>query len=71
MGADEHGKINYRKFKKYFTAVPEDDLKHRVSSLGHQSNFSMQNFEMQLDSMLFGDAGAATNKPSSRSQKEA
>jgi len=42
MEADEDGKINYRKFKKYFTAVPEDDLKQRVSSIGCQSQLSLK-----------------------------
>ena len=59
MGADTFGKINYRNFKKYFTQVPEDDLKHRVSSIGQTSNLSMKNFEAQLDDMLFSDNRAA------------
>ena len=45
MNADQDGRITYRKFKKYFTAVPEDDLKHRVSSMGAASNMSMKKFE--------------------------
>ena len=52
MNADNDGKIVYKKFKLYFTAVPEDDLKHRVSSRGTQSMNSMQNFEKHLDEML-------------------
>ena len=52
MHADENGKIRYRDFKEYFTAVPEDDLKQRVSSVGCQSNMSMKQFEKQLDEML-------------------
>ena len=45
MGADQDGKIKYSNFKNYFTAVPEDDLKHRVSSVGGYSNVSLKNFE--------------------------
>ena len=45
LHADENGKIRYRDFKQYFTAVPEDDLKQRVSSVGHHSNVSMAKFE--------------------------
>lgn len=45
MGADIDGKIVYTKFKHYFTSVPEDDLKHRVSSSGGVSNMSLKNFE--------------------------
>ena len=52
MDADDEGKINYRKFKKYFTSVPEDDLKQRVSSYGGQSNLSIRQFEKHLDEML-------------------
>ena len=37
LGADQDGKITYRKFKNYFTAVPEEDLKRRVSSIGGAS----------------------------------
>ena len=53
MNADEDSKINYRKFKNYFTAVPEEDLKHRVSSMG-SSNLSLKKFERHLDEMLLG-----------------
>ena len=53
MGADEHGKINYRNFKHYFTAVPEDDLRDRVNSVGSQN--TMKKFEQQLDDMLLSD----------------
>ena len=45
LHADEDGKIRYRDFKQYFTAVPEDDLKQRVSSVGCVSNVSMKQFE--------------------------
>ena len=55
MGADEHGKINYRNFKHYFTAVPEDDLKDRVNSYGQNSTNTMKKFEQQLDDMLLSD----------------
>ena len=54
MNADKDGKIIYKKFKNYFTAVPEDDLKDRVSSNGARSMNSMQKFENQLDAMLLG-----------------
>ena len=53
MNADQDSKINYRKFKNYFTAVPEEDLKHRVSSMG-SSNLSLKKFERHLDEMLLG-----------------
>ena len=59
MNADKDGKIIYKKFKNYFTAVPEDDLKDRVSSNGARSMNSMQKFENQLDAMLLG--GSALN----------
>lgn len=52
LNADSNGKINYRNFKKYFTEVPEDDLKERVSSVGQPSNVSMKNFEKELNEML-------------------
>lgn len=53
MNSDRDGKITYLKFKNYFTAVPEDDLKSRVSSIGGMSfNSSMKRFENQLDEML-------------------
>jgi hypothetical protein len=52
MDADEEGKITFRKFKKYFTSVPEDDLKQRVSSVGTGSNLSKARFEKALDEML-------------------
>ena len=55
MGADEDGKIVFTKFKNYFTSVPEDDLKHRVSSVGGTSNVSLKNFEKQLDDMLMSE----------------
>jgi len=55
MEADDDGKINYRKFKKYFTSVPEDDLKQRVSSVGCNSNFSLKQFEKHLDEMLLAN----------------
>lgn len=55
MGADEHGKINYKNFKHYFTSVPEDDLKNRVNSYGQNSTNTMKNFERQLDDMLLSD----------------
>lgn len=45
MGADQHGKINYKNFKRYFTSVPEEDLKQRVNSQGGMSSLSMKNFE--------------------------
>jgi len=52
LGSDQDGKINYRNFKRYFTSVPEDDLKQRVSSVGRISNASMKNFEKELNEML-------------------
>jgi hypothetical protein len=52
LGANPDGKINYRNFKKYFTSVPEDDLRERVSSVGQPSNMSMKNFEKELNEML-------------------
>ena len=55
MGADEDGKIVFTNFKNYFTSVPEDDLKHRVSSVGGTSNVSLKNFEKQLDDMLMSE----------------
>ena len=47
MNADVDGKITYRKFKKYFTSVPEDDLKRRVSTMGgmYSSPDAMKKFE--------------------------
>ena len=45
MNADENGNIVFLKFKNYFTAVPEDDLRQRVSSIGSRSVGSMQVFE--------------------------
>ena len=63
MGSDQFGKINYRNFKKYFTQVPEDDLKRRVSSLGATSNMSMKAFENELNEMLMSDNRAALVSP--------
>ena len=52
MNADIDGKIVYKKFKNYFTAIPEDDLRDRVSSVGSKSLNSMQKFENRLDDWL-------------------
>ena len=52
LGADQDGKIIYKQFKDYFIAVPEDDLRNRVSSIGSSAGNSLKKFEKQLDEML-------------------